>query len=180
MPMGVFSKRMMNHDGSYTQDGADYYIERAKGGTGLIITGLVPIISWMGLASIVNDPQTYVEKQKYLVEGCHKYGAKVFIQLTAISGRSSPHPGDPAPSVMPMVWDPSKNSREMTVEEIHQYVKNFAIGAKAAKDAGIDGVEIHAVHEGYLLDQFTISNFNHRNDEYGGSLKIDYVFQLKS
>ena len=39
LPMGVFSSRMMNNDGSYTKDGADYYIERAKGGTGLIITG---------------------------------------------------------------------------------------------------------------------------------------------
>jgi len=44
MPMGFFSPRLMNDDGSYTRDGADYYIERAKGGTGLIITGLVPII----------------------------------------------------------------------------------------------------------------------------------------
>ena len=41
----------------------------------------------------------------------------------------------------------------------------------AAKDAGIDGVEIHAVHEGYLLDQFTIAAWNKRNDEYGGSLE---------
>ena len=46
-----------------------------------------------------------------------------------------------------------------------------AMGAKAAKDAGIDGVEIHAVHEGYLLDQFTIAAWNKRNDEYGGSLE---------
>lgn len=43
LPMGVFSPRLMNPDGSYTKDGADYYIERAKGGTGLIITGLVPL-----------------------------------------------------------------------------------------------------------------------------------------
>ncbi len=55
--------------------------------------------------------------------------------------------------------------------EIHQYVEWFAIGAKAAKDAGIDGVEIHAIHEGYLLDQFAISSFNKRTDEYGGSLE---------
>ena len=43
MPMGVLSPRMMNRDASYTKDGADYYIERAKGGTGLIITGMAPI-----------------------------------------------------------------------------------------------------------------------------------------
>ena len=54
LPMGVFSPRMMNNDGSYTKDGADYYIERAKGGTGLIITGLVPVPKGAGLPSIVN------------------------------------------------------------------------------------------------------------------------------
>lgn len=179
MPMGVFSARMMNQDGSYSKDGADYYIERAKGGTGLIITGLVPMISWLGLPHICKSPETYIENQKYLVEGVHKYGAKVFIQMTAISGRSSVHPGDPAPSALPMVWDPTKLSREMTVEEIHQYVENFAEGAAIAKKAGIDGVEIHAVHEGYLLDQFTISNFNRRTDEYGGSLENRLRFPVE-
>ena len=179
MPMGVFSKRMMNPDGSYSKDGADYYIERAKGGTGLIITGLVPAISWLGFPHICKSPETYIENQKYLVEGIHKYGAKVFIQITAISGRSSPHPGDPAPSVMPMVWDPTKYSREMTKDEIKQYIENFAKGALYAKKAGIDGVEIHAVHEGYLLDQFTIANFNHRTDEYGGSLENRLRFPIE-
>ncbi|SHK63653.1 oxidoreductase [Hespellia stercorisuis] len=170
MPMGVFSPRLMNQDGSYTKDGADYYIERAKGGTGLIITGLVPLPPGH-LPSIVNNVETYVENQRYLVDGCHKYGAKVFIQISALSGRSSTNPADPAPSALPNVFDPSQNNREMTVEEIHKYVEMFAAGAKAAKDAGIDGVEIHAVHEGYLLDQFTIAAFNHRTDEYGGSLE---------
>lgn len=179
MPMGVFSKRMMNPDGSYTRDGADYYIERAKGGAGLIITGLLPVIDWLGLANINKDPENYIKNQKYLVDGVHSYGSKLFIQLTAISGRSSVHPGDPAPSEMPMVWDPTKKSREMTVEEIHQYVRNFAEGAAIAKSAGIDGVEIHAVHEGYLLDQFTISNFNHRTDEYGGSLENRLRFPIE-
>ncbi|MDR2552013.1 MAG: FAD-dependent oxidoreductase [Treponema sp.] len=179
MPMGVFSKRMMNPDGSYTQDGADYYIERAKGGAGLIITGLVPMVDWLGFPHILKSPETYIESQKYLVKGIHEQGARVFIQMSAIAGRSSVHPGDPAPSVLPMVWDPTKNSREMTVDEIHQYVKNFAAGAAVAKAAGIDGVEIHAVHEGYLLDQFTIANFNRRTDEYGGSLENRLRFPME-
>ena len=176
MPMGNCSPRMMNPDGSYTKDGADYYIERAKGGTGLIITGLVclpPGVEVPGfgrLPSIMNDPASYTEHMKYLADGVHKYGSKVFVMISALSGRSGA-PGDVAPSALPNVWDPSGIQREMTVEEIHQYVEWFAIGAKAAKDAGIDGVEIHAVHEGYLLDQFTISAFNKRTDEYGGSLE---------
>lgn len=107
---------------------------------------------------------------KYLADGVHRYGSKIFVQISAMSGRSGT-PGGPAASDLPNVWDPSKGQREMTVDEIHQYVEWFAIGAKAAKDAGIDGVEVHAVHEGYLLDQFSISSFNKRTDEYGGSLE---------
>ncbi len=170
LPMGVFSPRLMNKDGSYTKDGADYYIERAKGGTGLIITGLVPLPK-NAMASILNDPKSYVKNQKYLADGIHKYGSKVFIMISALSGRSSTNPDDPAPSALPNVWNPKRNNREMTKQEIEEYIQGFAMGAKAAKDAGIDGVEIHAVHEGYLLDQFTIRNYNHRQDEYGGSLE---------
>ena len=59
----------------------------------------------------------------------------------------------------------------MTKEEIHTIVKKFGEGAFNAKRAGFDGVQIHAVHEGYLIDQFAISFFNHRTDEYGGSLE---------
>ena len=171
LPMGVFSPRLMNPDGSYTKDGADYYIERAKGGTGLIITGLVPLPPGQHLPSIMNNLETYVENQKYLADGVHKYGSKVFIMISALSGRSSTNWEDPAPSALPNVWDPRHNNREMTKQEIQDYIGWFAKGAKAAKDAGIDGVEIHAVHEGYLLDQFTIANFNRRTDEYGGSLE---------
>lgn len=61
--------------------------------------------------------------------------------------------------------------REMTKEEIHERVEAFGKLAKMCKDAGIDGVEVHAVHEGYLLDQFAISAMNTRTDEYGGSLE---------
>lgn len=71
MPMGVLSPRMMNRDASYTKDGADYYIERAKGGTGLIITGMAPIPPGEFLPSIVNNPATYTENTKYLADGVH-------------------------------------------------------------------------------------------------------------
>lgn len=180
MPMGVFSERLMSReDASYTKDGADYYIERAKGGAGLIVTGLVPMVSWLGLPFIGSNPESYIKNSKYLVDGIHKYGAKIFQQITAISGRSSVHPGDPAPSALPTVWNPSKKSREMTIEEIKSYVEGFADGAEIAMKAGYDGVEIHAVHEGYLIDQFTMSSMNHRQDEYGGSLENRLRFPVE-
>lgn len=179
MPMGVFSPRLMNNDGSYTKEGAEYYIERAKGGTGLIVTGLVAIIPlFPGFPCINNDPESYIKNQKYLIDGIHKYNSKVVIQLTAGSGRSGGAEG-PAPSKLPNVWDPTEYNREMTKEEIKDYIERFANGALTAKMAGADGVEIHAVHEGYLLDQFTIAATNHRTDEYGGSLENRLRFPVE-
>lgn len=171
MAMGVFSPRLMNLDGSYTKDGADYYIRRAMGGVGMIVTGLVPITPLPGFPSIMRDPQSYIKNQRYLADGVHSYGAKVVVQMTALSGRSSFHASHVAACEIQNVWDPTKKNPQMSREEIRDYIRCFAEGASYAQQAGIDGVEIHAVHEGYLLDQFAISNFNHRTDEYGGSLE---------
>ena len=76
-----------------------------------------------------------------------------------------------AASDIPNVWDPKIKHRALKKEEIILLRDNTIKCAVLAKEAGVDGVEIHAVHEGYLLDQFAIGFFNNRNDEYGGSLK---------
>lgn len=76
-----------------------------------------------------------------------------------------------APCKIHNVWNKDIMHREMTKEEIRERVEAFGKLAKMCKDAGIDGVEVHAVHEGYLLDQFAISAMNTRTDEYGGSLE---------
>ena len=68
-------------------------------------------------------------------------------------------------------FDPSVIHREITKEEIERLIKKFTESAAIAKMAGFDGVEVHAVHEGYLLDQFTLAIFNRRTDEFGGSLE---------
>lgn len=174
MPMGVFSPRLMGPNGAYTKDGADYYIERARGGAGLIVTGLLPV----GILPKGRGPgdqgegfHQYIDQQRYLADGVHRYGAKVFVQITAMSGRSSISASEPAACLIQNVWDPTKKNPEMSTQEIHDYVEKFANASLACKLAGIDGVEVHAVHEGYLLDQFTIANTNTRTDEYGGSLE---------
>ena len=82
-------------------------------------------------------------------------------------------------SATPNRWAEGINSRPMTVEEIHEMVEAFGKTAKKLRDAGVDGVEIHAVHEGYLLDQFTIANWNYRTDEYGGSFENRYRFPVE-
>ena len=82
-------------------------------------------------------------------------------------------------SETPNRWVEGVNSRPMTVEEIHEMVEAFGKTAKKLRDAGVDGVEIHAVHEGYLLDQFTIANWNYRKDEYGGSFENRFRFPVE-
>lgn len=130
----------------------------------------------------------------------HKTGAKLFVQLTAGFGRSftiSPMMEKlytnkllrvlskpvmdldkitASASESPNRWSDVVPSRALTVEEIHEYVTAFGKTAKLLKEAGVDGVEVHAVHEGYLLDQFTLDYVNKRTDEYGGSFENKYRF----
>ncbi|MDE6923243.1 MAG: FAD-dependent oxidoreductase, partial [Oscillospiraceae bacterium] len=82
-------------------------------------------------------------------------------------------------SPSPNRWSDKVPSREMTVAEIQEFVDAFAQTAKFLQDAGVDGVEVHAVHEGYLLDQFTLKYVNKRTDQYGGSFENRYRFPVE-
>lgn len=79
----------------------------------------------------------------------------------------------------PNVWMPQYKCHGLTVEEIQEYVEAYAKTAKLCKDNGVDGVEVHAVHEGYLMDQFTLPYSNHRTDCYGGSFENRYRFAVE-
>ena len=121
------------------------------------------------------NPVHFIRTSREMTERVHAYGSKIFLMMSAGFGRVTipTNLGEfppVAPSEIPHRWL-DKMCRPLTVEEIKSIVKSFGDGAYNAKRAGFDGVEIHAVHEGYLLDQFAISMFNLRNDEYGGSLE---------
>ena len=110
-----------------------------------------------------------------MTERVHAYGSKIFLQLSGGFGRVTipTNVGDIppiAPSPIPHRWL-DKTCREISREEIQAIVRQFGEAAYHAKRAGFDGVQIHAVHEGYLMDQFAISMFNQRTDEYGGPLE---------
>lgn len=178
-PMGPLG--LGDASGGFNQRGIDYYTERAKGGTGLIITGVTFVDNEVEEHGMPNCPSPtydsvhFTRTAREMTERIHAYGAKVFLQMSAGFGRVTipTNLGEyppVAPSPIPHRWL-DKICRELTVEEIHKIVKSFGLGAYNAKRAGFDGVQIHAVHEGYLLDQFAISMFNHRTDEYGGSLE---------
>ncbi len=72
---------------------------------------------------------------------------------------------------LPNVWINDYKTRQLTVDEIHELVHAMAETAYLCKQNGVDGIDVHAVHEGYVMDQFATSYTNHRTDEYGGSLE---------
>ena len=79
-----------------------------------------------------------------------------------------------SPSPLPPRWAEGVTCPEMTVKQIEEIIEAFAKTAALCKEAGVDGVEVHAVHEGYLLDQFAMKYTNHRKDPYGGSFENRY------
>ena len=178
-PMGPLG--LADANGGWNQRGIDYYVERAKGGTGLIITGVTffdQVVEKQDTTTVPNPlykPVNFVKTSREMTERIHAYGSKIFLQLSGGFGRVTipTNVGDIppiAPSAIPHRWL-DKTCRTITVDEIHAIVKQFGEAAFHAKRAGFDGVQIHAVHEGYLIDQFAISMFNQRTDEYGGSLE---------
>ncbi|BDC95269.1 FAD-dependent oxidoreductase [Treponema saccharophilum] len=178
-PMGPLG--LGDCEGGWNDRGIDYYTRRAQGGIGLIITGVTFSDTEVEKPSFPNTPNStynpvqFVRTSREMTEKVHAYGAKIFLQMSGGFGRVTipTNLGEFPPvsaSAIPHRWL-DKTCRPLTVEEIHGIVKSFGKGAFNAKRAGFDGVEIHAVHEGYLIDQFAISFFNQRNDEYGGSLE---------
>ena len=183
----------------FDKDGAKFILEVAKNNAGLVLPGCQPVYNPMFGQWLHKKKKMYEDLKAWMPE-FHKTGAKLFIQLTAGFGRSftvsemmeklytnkflravSKPVMDldkitASASESPNRWSDKIPSREMTMEEIREFIDAFAQSAKLLKDAGVDGVEIHAVHEGYLLDQFTLKYVNKRTDEYGGSLENRYRF----
>ncbi len=190
-------------DCKFMDSSRDFYLDRAKDGVGLFIPGMTPLRSMIKDQWLWQHPEVFEPVQGFMDE-LHSYGAKVFFQLGAGWGRSftlgkvfatfieKPLLGKMAKSFInmdhlmvapdegsPNVWMPQYKCHGLTVEEIQEYVEAYAKTAKLCKDNGVDGVEVHAVHEGYLMDQFTLPYSNHRTDRYGGSFENRYRFAVE-
>ncbi len=183
----------------FDKEAAKLFLERANNNVGLIIPGIAPLRDTFWGKWLWQNPKMFEELKEFMDE-IHKTGAKLFVQLTAGMGRSwaitelvAPlHKNKftrailkpildtshelASPSPQPSRWAHDIICPEMTKEQIHEIIEAFAKTAKLCRDAGVDGVEVHAVHEGYLLDQFAIEFFNKRTDEYGGSFENRYRF----
>ena len=195
----IFGWMEPNH---FDEEAAKFLLERAKNNVGLILPGIAPIRDML-LGRWLYQGTGKFDKLKDFMDEFHKTGCKMFIQLTAGFGRSLAVTDilvkalhnkalgavmkpvlnadylTASASATPNRWDESCISRPLTVKEIKQMVDAFAKTAKLCMDAGIDGIEVHAVHEGYLLDQFTMKYTNLRTDEYGGSFENRYRFPVE-
>ena len=183
----------------FDKEAAKLFLERANNNVGLIIPGIAPLRDTFWGKWLWQNPKMFGELKEFMDE-IHKTGAKLFIQLTAGMGRSwaitelvAPLHRNKftralvkpvidtahelaSPSPQPSRWAHDIICPEMTRHQIEEIIEAFAKTAKLCMDAGVDGVEVHAVHEGYLLDQFAIEFFNKRTDEYGGSFENRYRF----
>ena len=198
-PMGgtsLFGWMEPNH---FDKEAAKFFLERAKNNVGLIIPGIAPIKDTLGNRWLYKNKKMFKEL-KVFMDQIHETGAKLFVQITAGMGRSwaitdhiVPLHLNPvlrtiakpiidtnyqlaSPSELPSRWSDKITTPAMTVKQIEEIVDAFAKTAKLCKEAGVDGVEVHAVHEGYLLDQFTLKYTNKRTDKYGGSFENRYRF----
>ena len=173
---------MSDHNGVFNRRGEDYYVERAKGGVGLIITGTVSAELEVEKRSQHmpyprKSPEEFIAAARIMNERIHCYDAMIFAQLTGGFGRVLPpfmlEEGSElvGPSMNPHRWAPEMITREITAKEVRYIVEAFGESAFICKKCGFDGIQIHAVHEGYLIDQFAMSLFNRRRDEYGGTLE---------
>ena len=160
--------------GEYTENGKEYFVSRARGGFGLIVTGsnvadltVDPWDEMNGKPNPLYAPSYFGYTSKQMIERIHDYGSKIFLQISMGPGRMR---DGKSCSPIPRYKDPSTLTEELTAEEIETKIAAMIKMAKAAKGWGYDGVEVHGMHWGYLLDQFAMAYTNHRTDEYGGDL----------
>ncbi|GAA0134473.1 NADPH dehydrogenase NamA [Paenibacillus sp. YSY-4.3] len=167
-PMCQYS--VENKDGIATDWHYQHYVSRAIGGAGFIIIEMTDVepdgrISDYDLG-LWSDEQ--IPALARIVEACHKYGAKVGIQI-AHAGRKAEDAAEPvAPSAIPFDAD-WKTPRALTTSEVKDMVEKFRQAVKRAVKAGFDAIEIHGAH-GYLIHQFHSPLTNQRDDEYGKDL----------
>ena len=169
-----------DNSGNISDDHIDYYKKRAKGGCGLIILEAHSITKNGRLADnqlgIWDD--RHIEGLKEVADICHKYDAKVIVQIN--------HAGLKTPkSVSATAYAPSDikyndaNVKPLAIDQIAKIQHDFLKAAKRVKEAGLDGVEIHGAH-GFLIGQFMSPITNKRDDKYGGDInnRARFAFEV--
>src|SRR5258707_8557956 len=189
--MAPMTRSRAKPDGTPGELAAKYYAQRA--GVGLIVTeGTQPSDDGQGYLATpgIYDP-AHVGGWKKVAAAVHNKGGHIFIQIMHAGRMSHPdntphHRQAVAPSAIapgPQIFTATGMQdvpvpRALTTEEVHRTVADFRRSARAAIDAGADGVEIHGANS-YLIQQFFAPSANARSDEYGGSLPNRAPFAIE-
>lgn len=179
------SGRFDNYDGSGTPVRINWEEKFARGGVGAIVSSHIPISLrgrvMPGYAMLESDDR--IPFWRELGEVVHRYDCKFIAQLT-YAGRQRDIPGVENSPYLTLSSSNRKDAflgvrcRPMTTDEIKTTVQDFGQAARRVREAGLDGVELHA-NNGYLITQFLSSAINKRRDEYGGSLENRARFLLE-
>jgi 2,4-dienoyl-CoA reductase (NADPH2) len=177
--------RFDNYDGSGTQSRINWEESFARGGVGAIISSFVPVhIRGRILPNYAMiDSDDKIPFWRAVGDAVHRHDCKFIAQLSH-SGRQRDNPGienfreKGLSSTNSMDTFHGLLCEAMTLTQIKETIRHFADGARRAREAGLDGVELHASH-GYLITQFLSSAINDRKDEYGGSLRNRAAFLLE-
>ncbi|WP_336964863.1 NADPH dehydrogenase NamA [Acinetobacter pittii] len=161
-------------DGYITDFHVVHYGARALGGAGLIMLETASVLpnGPIGPGDIGIWDDSHIDGLKRIVNTLHKFGAKAGAQI----GHAGRQLGIDLPSIAPSAIPFTPESRiphEMTIEQIKEVVEAFRLGARRAKNAGFDVIEIHCAH-GYLLNEFLSPAANQRTDVYGGNHENRY------
>ncbi len=171
--------RGFSPDGVPGADVVGYYRRRAENQVGLIVTEGT-LINHPAAAEGLGRPNFHGEAALHgwaqVVEAVHQAGGKIIPQLWHVGMARKIDGENPNPEALPIgpsgidVVSGEKVTKNMTIAEIEQIIKAFAVAAGDAKRLGFDGIEIHGAH-GYLIDQFFWEKTNQRQDKYGGDLQ---------
>ena len=180
--MAAMGNNLSGTGGMVTPRTRAYYLERARGGVGMIITEAVAVnlTGRHRAGSLCLFDGSHEDGLRRLVEDIHQAGSKVAIQLNHAGRLVDPKVSGGrivGPSEIPALLGKTLPS-PLTVKEIQETVSDFARAAQRAVVLGFDAVEIHGAH-GYLIHQFFSPRSNQRADPYGGSLKGRMRFPLE-
>jgi len=159
-------------EGRLTDGYAPIFESLAKGGVGVIITGMFGVDEYSGFGA--RTPNTYneafVSDFRKFADLVHAYGCKIIVQLVHSGAKAVPDGGRLPYGPSDITLPRAKPAKAMTKQDIADLVESFAIAAVRCKEAGADGVQIHGAH-GYLISQFLSPSTNKRTDEYGGAIE---------
>lgn len=164
---------LMGAHGVPSQQLIDYYVERAKGGVGLLVAEFATVNPTY--TSVLNAfHEDYIPECRKMNKAVQEHGTKIFQQIGHIGRQRLPGQRMTwAASPMPYQFYDliGLTPKEIEVEEIQEVVTAWGKAARNVRDAGFDGVEIHSLYGNYLLGGFLSPYSNKRTDEYGGSLE---------